>query len=139
QYRGTPECPGLVFGLDRGGSCRGRVLRVISKDVDEVVAYLYEREMINQVYHPRMIPTTIAPSNGSPYQALSLAFIADRDHIQYTGPIKDDEALKLIRQGHGLGGPCIDYLRNTAEHLRELNIIDHRLEKLIKLNDLNNT
>ena len=26
--RGTPECPGLVFALVQGGSCRGRVYRV---------------------------------------------------------------------------------------------------------------
>ncbi len=128
QYRGTPDCPGLVFGLDRGGSCRGRVLRVASRDVDDVVAYLYEREMINRVYHPRMMVTETGDE-----RIHSLAFIADRDHHQYAGTLADDDAVKLIRQGHGSGGPCMDYLRNTATHLRELDIHDRYLERLLML------
>ena len=128
QYRGTPECPGLVFGLDRGGSCRGRALKVASRDVDEVVAYLYEREMINKVYHPRMVVTEIGNKRD-----WSLAFIADRGHRQYAGKLEADEAVKLIRQGHGLGGPCMEYLVNTAEHLRELGIHDSHLEHLLSL------
>jgi cation transport protein ChaC len=133
QYRGTPECPGLVFGLDKGGSCRGRVLRVAAKNVDDVVTYLYEREMINGVYNPTMASTLIKPADGPPIKAVSLAFIADREHQQYTGPLQNDEAVRLIRQGKGKGGPCIDYLTNTARHLRELGLVDHHLEKLIKL------
>mgnify|MGYP001385387083 CR=1 FL=1 len=133
QYRGTPECPGLVFGLDQGGSCRGRVLKVAAENVDTVMAYLYEREMINNVYVPQMVPVTITTEQGTTHEAKSLAFITDRSHKQYCGPISDEEAVKLIRQGFGLGGACIDYLISTAEHLRNLDIIDHDLEKLIKL------
>ncbi len=126
QYRGTPEVPGLVFGLDAGGSCRGRALRVRSKDVDTVVAYLYEREMINQVYTPRMANISMGDDSHS-----ALAFIADRKHGQYTGPLTDELSVKLIRQGRGHGGACIDYLRSTAEHLREIGIHDSRLERLL--------
>lgn len=128
QYRGTPECPGLVFGLDVGGSCRGRVLRVASRDVDAVVRYLYEREMINKVYHPRMVATEIGDT-----KVHSLAFIADRDHHQYAGKLDPRDAARLIRQGVGSGGPCMEYLANTAEHLRELGIHDSHLEGLLAL------
>lgn len=127
QYRGTPECPGLVFGLDRGGSCRGRVLRVASKNVDSVIAYLYEREMINKVYHPRMVKTEVDAQ-----KVQSLAFIADRDHQQYAGALEKKDAVKLIKQGIGHGGRCIEYLMNTAEHLRELGIHDSHLEGLLR-------
>ena len=48
RYRGTPERPGLVLGLDRGGSCRGRVRRVSGEDAGHVRAYLTEREMVNR-------------------------------------------------------------------------------------------
>ncbi len=130
QYRGTPDCPGLVFGLDRGGSCRGRVLRVASRDVDGVVAYLHEREMINRVYHPRMVTV----ETGSE-RVHALTFIADRDHYQYAGTLATDGAVRLIRQGHGSGGPCMDYLENTAMHLRELGIHDSYLERLLMLAD----
>jgi len=126
QYRGTPECPGLVFGLDVGGSCRGRVLRVASRDVDDVVAYLYEREMINQVYHPRIVTTEVGDT-----RVQALTFIADRNHHQYAGTLDIEAAVALIRQGHGSGGACLEYIANTAEHLRELDIHDRHLERLL--------
>jgi len=126
QYRGTPERPGLVFGLDLGGSCRGRALRVASKNVDHVVDYLYAREMVNQVYHPRMVVTEVGSA-----KVHSLAFVADRTHKQYAGSLKQEDAVQLVRQGHGTGGPCIEYLTNTAEHLRELGIHDRHLEGLL--------
>ena len=50
EYRGTWERPGLVLGLDRGGSCRGQAMKVADKDADEVIAYLHERELVNRVY-----------------------------------------------------------------------------------------
>lgn len=128
-YRGTRERPGLVFGLDRGGSCRGRGLRVAAPDVDDVVAYLYEREMINRVYHPRMVGLDLA--GGERVEAL--AFVADRSHEQYAGKIADAAAAALVLQGEGRGGHCIEYLRNTAEHLAELGIRDRHLERVLKL------
>ncbi len=126
QYRGTPERPGLVFGLDRGGCCKGRALKVAARDVDDVVAYLYSREMINKVYIPRMVATEIGPE-----RTRSLAFVADRNHFQYAGKLETEDAVRLIHQGHGTAGPCLEYLENTAEHLREIGIHDSHLEHLL--------
>src|ERR1700742_2372184 len=50
DHRGTPEKPGLVLGLDRGGACRGIAFRVASGQRSELAAYLRAREQVTSVY-----------------------------------------------------------------------------------------
>ena len=49
-HRGTPEKPGLVLGLDRGGACQGVAFRVAATERKTTVAYLREREQVTSVY-----------------------------------------------------------------------------------------
>ncbi|MCR6633101.1 MAG: gamma-glutamylcyclotransferase [Magnetospirillum sp.] len=125
-YRGTPERPGLVLGLDRGGSCLGRALRVEAGEWAAVKAALDARELITGVYRPRFVPVRLDDGR----RVAAYAFVCDRDHRQYwSGPL--DEAVRLIRQGHGSGGPARDYLASTVEHLHALGIADSRLHRLL--------
>jgi glutathione-specific gamma-glutamylcyclotransferase len=131
EYRGTYETPGLVFGLDRGGSCKGMAFKVNENDAEDVMNYLYEREMVTGVYRPRW--QNIELDVGQAKQTvLSYLFVADPDHPQYTGKLEDDAAVKIVLQGHGKAGPCIDYLTNTFDHLIELGIHDRPLERIIQ-------
>src|SRR5262245_16432500 len=43
--RGTPETPGLMLALDRGGSCNGMLLRIPASRMREELALLWRREM----------------------------------------------------------------------------------------------
>lgn len=128
RYRGTPECPGLVLGLDRGGSCRGMAYRVAKSRALEALDYLWDREMVNGVYTPRILhPGT--PGGRPPCHA----YTVDRAHRQYAGGLPDDEMVRLIRQGVGLGGHNREYLANTVQHLDELGINDGPLHRLLTL------
>ena len=54
DHRGTPEKPGLVLGLDRGGACRGIAFRVAGQHRDDTVDYLRGREQTTNVYREVM-------------------------------------------------------------------------------------
>lgn len=127
-YRGTQERPGLVFGLDRGGSVTGIAYRVAAADWPETHAYLDAREMVTAVYVPRW--PSLALADGRRVEAL--AYVADPAHEQYAGTLDEDETLRLVRQGEGSGGPCRDYVVNTIEHLAEIGMADRRLTRLAR-------
>ncbi|MCE3543749.1 gamma-glutamylcyclotransferase, partial [Escherichia coli] len=78
-HRGTPERPGLVLGLDHGGSCLGLAFRVPGELEDEVVAYLRERELVTNVYLEKRLAVRL--SDGRKIEALT--YVVDRRHVQY--------------------------------------------------------
>ena len=128
RYRGTPQTPGLVLGLDRGGSCWGMAFKVPRGEGDEVLAYLYEREMVTGVYIPRWLD--LRPERGGLVSALG--FVVDPRHKQYAGHLNEAEITKLIGQGHGQRGACVEYLRNTVHHLETLGLHDRSLHRLLR-------
>ncbi|WP_343563997.1 gamma-glutamylcyclotransferase [Kiloniella sp. b19] len=126
-YRGTPEKPGLVLGLDEGGSCFGMGYRVTPDQAVPALDYLFRRELVTGVYLPRWCDMVL----DSGEKVRCATFVADRRHYQYAGNLKLDELVFLALQGRGTGGTCVDYIRNTVEHLRELGIRDEGLEELL--------
>lgn len=131
RYRGTPEAPGLVLGLDRGGSCRGIAYRVAAADREDVLAYLWEREMFTRTYHPRHLAVQIG--DGAAGAVRALTFVVDRAHRQYAGKLPTDEVARLIAAGEGTRGRCRDYLLNTVRHLRELGLSSPPLTQLASI------
>jgi glutathione-specific gamma-glutamylcyclotransferase len=131
RYRGTPEKPGLVLGLDRGGACRGMAFRIARADVEEAMHYLWDREMNGGVYRFRTL--TAALEGGGTAQVR--AFVVDRGHKNYAGRLSIDETARLILQGIGAKGHCREYLENTVRQLETLGLVDgplHRLELRVK-------
>lgn len=126
HYRGTPECPGLVLGLDRGGACRGVAFRVPAAQATTVVDYLWRREMISGVYRPKLLPVRHADGI-----VRACAFVADRHHAQYCGRLDLARTAALIRHGAGTSGSNIDYLASTVAHLEQLGIKDRALRALL--------
>ncbi len=130
RYRGTRERPGLVLGLDRGGSCRGLVYRVPAAEGESAMAYLYEREMVTGVYMPTWL--SVATDQGALRAA---GFVVDRAHGQYTGRLSLAETATLIVQGKGERGTCGEYLAKTVGHLEGLGLGAGSLKRLLKLVD----
>ncbi len=125
--RGTPECPGLVFGLDRGGSCRGVVYRLAGDQVPAYFPALWEREMSTGAYLPRWINCA---TDAGPVRAL--VFIMNRDNPAYIRALPDAELLAIVRRAAGRYGPCTDYVVQTAQALRAAGIHDARLDAIAR-------
>jgi cation transport protein ChaC len=123
-HRGTEQKPGLVLGLDRGGSCRGVAFRVAHTNREAVVDYLRERELVTHVYKERTLPATLRDGR----RVTTLAYICDRAHHQFAGSLSVDEAASTVSSAIGKSGHNMDYVRNTLSHLREMGIRDHWLE-----------
>jgi cation transport protein ChaC len=127
-HRGTRERPGLVLGLDRGGSCRGVAFRVAGRDRATVLAYLRERELVTAVY--REVWRTIRFPGGARPPARALTYLADRGHVQYAGRLPRERLLEIVRAGEGQAGQNRDYVIATAGHLKALGLRDPLLEWL---------
>jgi glutathione-specific gamma-glutamylcyclotransferase len=123
-HRGSEERPGLVLGLDRGGSCVGMAFRVPGELGDEVMAYLRERELVTSVYLERSLPVRLE----SGASVTALCYVVDRSHRQYAGRLTVEEAARVVAGGVGQSGRNEDYLFNTVDHLHALGIRDHWLE-----------
>ncbi len=129
HHRGTVEQPGLVFGLTRGGACRGMVFEVADAQWPDVYAYLQEREQVTSVYRDVMRPVRLA--DGRAIKAL--AFLVDERHEQFAGHLSLEQQLAMVRSGVGISGRNVDYVLNTYKYLRELGIRDRQLMALADL------
>ncbi|WP_117196155.1 gamma-glutamylcyclotransferase [Rhizobium terrae] len=125
-HRGTPDHPGLVLGLDRGGSCRGVAFRVSEENREDVLDYLRRRELVTNVYLEKILPVSL----GAGRQVRAVGYIVDRRHVQYAGSLSVEEAAETVRASAGQSGPNDAYLFNTLAHLKEMGIRDLWLESV---------
>ena len=113
-HRGTPERPGLVLGLDRGGMCRGIAFRVAAAAREKTVAYLREREQVTSVYLEKNL--TVEFSEGA--QVSALTYVVDRAHPQYAGRLPVEEIIRLVSGARGglrrQSRLCPQHLRTSA-------------------------
>ena len=127
-HRGTPERPGLVLGLDRGGACQGIAFRVTAAQRARTVAYLRSREQVTGVYRESARRITL---KGEPArQVTALCYVVDRGHAQYAGRLPLAAQLHHIRQGHGVSGPNRDYVIATVAAMEALGLRESELHLL---------
>ena len=132
RWRGTPERPGLVLGLDRGGACRGIAFRIAHSDVSTSLEALWKREMSRGVYHPRLLRARLLRARLPRRVARVLAFVANPLHPGYAGTLPTKRTAELIANCAGDRGPNIEYLARTLRHLAELGVRDHNLLRVME-------
>ncbi|MGV2861274.1 gamma-glutamylcyclotransferase [Achromobacter sp. ESBL13] len=127
DHRGSPDNPGLVFGLNRGGCCRGVAYQIAAADVPDVFQALWRREMVTGAYTPRWLTchTEAAPVRG-------LVFLLNRACDEYAADLCDDRLIASVRSAVGHSGPCLDYVVETERALRAHGIDDWRLGDLVR-------
>lgn len=125
--RGSPENPGLMLGLERGGACCGLAFRVAEPDVGTELDILWRREMFTGAYRPTWVT---ARGRGERFDAVT--FVINRDNQRYAGRLPDDTIVRHLATASGPMGPCRDYLFETVAHLERLGIRDRRLEAMAR-------
>lgn len=127
-HRGTPEKPGLVLGLDRGGACRGIAFRVAEKHSTATIEYLREREQVTSVY--REVKRSVWLENEPRQRVSALAYVVDRGHVQYAGRLSLADQLRHVLQGHGQSGVNRDYVLATVKAIEAEGFRDPQLHQL---------
>jgi cation transport protein ChaC len=125
--RGTPDCPGLMLALERGGSCRGVAYRIAEAELEHELMLLWRREMVTDAYRARWVKA-VTPEG----PVAAIAFVMNAKHHRYAGRLPEAEVAAVIARAEGALGPCHKYLFSTVDHLRQLGIRDHGMERLTR-------
>ncbi|HLR82242.1 MAG TPA: gamma-glutamylcyclotransferase [Paenalcaligenes sp.] len=124
--RGTPEQPGLVFALDRGGSCEGVVYQLPNDQIRDIFPRLWQREMPSGSYVPKWLNCETDQD-----QITALTFVMRRNCPAYAPQIPLVQQRDIISQAHGVNGACLDYVLETHRALEESGIHDPKLSRLV--------
>lgn len=130
RYRGSPETPGLMMALDRGGQCKGVIYRLPEASLEEELHKLIRREMsmVPSAFPWRWID--VATAEG-PKKALTFAM--DRNSKRYIAGLSDDELADILATACGFRGSMAEYLFSTVSILESMGIRDRNLWKLQEL------
>ena len=123
--RGTAEYPGLMAGLERGGSCTGLAYRIAPVDLESETRILWNRETALPVYEVRVLKIS---TNKGPLRAIT--FVANRASDHYVGRVPLEEQIERIARASGELGSNAEYLFQLVDRLGELGIGDRPIERL---------
>jgi cation transport protein ChaC len=130
-HRGTPERPGLVLGLDRGGACMGTAFRVEEANRTNTLVYLRGREQATGVY--REVIRSVWIEGDARRRVRALTYVVDRSHPQYTGRLSLEEQFRHVANSHGKSGANRDYVISTVKALESRGCRDPQLHHLVAL------
>jgi cation transport protein ChaC len=129
-WRASPESPGLMLALDRGGSCHGVAYRITAEHMGSEFRILWMREMVGGIYQPRWVQVRMGHR-----AARAITFVANRAHRRYAGKLPEETIVHRIARAAGEFGTNRHYLFELEKHLESLGILDgpmHRLAKQVR-------
>ena len=128
EGRGSPDNPGLMLALERGGRCAGMLFRIPAPNVRAELLLAWRRERFTDAYHSRWV--TAMTSDG-PVRAVT--FVANRAHLRYAGRLDEAVVAAHLATATGSLGSCAAYLAETLNALQSVGLRDRTLERLQRL------
>jgi len=128
HHRGTKEQPGLVMGLNPGGSCCGMAFYVDKARAADTYRYLLQREQAENSYQEKRIALRL----GSGQEVEALVFVANRDHALFAGRLSAAAIAGIVAPACGVAGSNQAYVANTVAALRRLDIHEPQLEAVLR-------
>lgn len=125
--RGCDENPGLMLGLERGGSSTGVAYRIDASQVHTELDILFRRELLSYAY----IPTWVSFASGN-RRIQAITMVMDQNHERYCTGQNEETVVRHISTAIGPLGRNCDYLFDLVDHLDELGFNDRKLKTLAK-------
>ncbi len=126
--RGSPDNPGLMLALDRGGSCAGVLFRIPAADARAELLLAWRRELFTSAYLSRWVT---AMTDAGPVRAVT--FVANRAHPRYAGRLDEALVARHLASATGSLGSCAAYLAETLGALQSVGLRDRALERLQRM------
>lgn len=125
--RGTRENPGLVLGLEAGGSCTGLAYRIAEAAIEEETWVLWRREMVVGSYLPRWVSV-----QGAGPARRAVSFVMNKAHRNYAGRLGQGEVARTLATAEGFLGRSSDYLFEILSGLETHGLQDRRLAAIAR-------
>jgi len=129
RYRGTHVKPGLVLALEpkQGMLCCGVAYRVGAKDAVETHAYLRDREMDRGSYFETFQTLELADNR----RVEALCYVINPDNPDYRRDLSLEQKARIIAEAIGPAGANCDYLFNTHQDLKRMEVEDAEVDALV--------
>ena len=128
--RGSPDNPGLMLALDRGGQCGGTLFRIPAAVARDELLLPGRRELFTGAYRSRWVT---AMTKAGPVRAAT--FVVNRAHLRYAQRMDDTAVAARLASASGSLGSCASYLAETLCALQSLGLRDRTLERLQRMVD----
>lgn len=131
SWRATPEQPGLMMALDRGGRCNGVAYRLSDGDRLALLNRMVRREIVLQEDLDMVRWIEVQTEAGKLRALVFWAGPQQGNGISLKLPL--EKVASVLARACGSGGSCAEYLYNTVSHLEALGIRDRNLWRLQQL------